>query len=519
MISDVQRNGSGAIVTTGGTVDPSTKKIVSTVSWTLPLPSSVSSETYYQRYLGNAAWTQTTQAEFTAGTRTNTSVTSTGGGQVELSAGGGGSVDWATPTIAGSYDQASSLTDATDVYVDSATNRAYITIGTSLRIINISNPASPALLGTYTAAGNINSVYVSGNYAYIATASDTSELRVVNVTNPASPTLAASVDLTGANDGLSVFVSGNFTYVGRAVSTTVGQNELYIVNVTTPTAPTVSGSLNFTAAVNSVYVSGNFAYAATSVTTAELAVVNVTTPTTPTQAGIYNASGTSIATDVFAVGTTVYFTKANNTSGTEFFIVNAATPATPTLVGSYEAGANLNGVYVVGNDAFLATAITNAQLRILNITTPATPTVRSSLSLTNTSNDIVQVGNYIYIASTHDTRELTVVQGTVTGGGYQTTGTFESSTLDTGAVVGFNYLTFALTEPASTNIQFQIATNTDNVTWNYTGPDGTAGTFYTSPGAIPLNKVDGRYLRYKASFSGPGTSTPVLSDASINYSP
>ena len=332
------------------------------------------------------------------------------------------------------------------------------------------------------------------------------------------PVLAANLDLTGTNDGLSIFKNGNFTYVGRAVSTTSGQNELYVINTTTPTTPSVSGSLNLTAAVNSVYVSGNYAYLATSVTTAEMTIVNVTTPATPTQAGIYDASGTSIGTDVFTIGTTVYLGKANNTSGAEFFIINAATPASPSLVGSYEMGANINGVYVTGTSAFLATALTNAQIRVLNITTPASPTVTSSLNLTNTSNDLVQVGNYIYIASTHDTRELTIVQGTVSGGGFQTSGTFDSSSFDAGASAALNYITFSITEPASTNIRFQIATNNDNTTWNYIGPDGTASTFYDTPGTIRIGTV-GRYTRYRASFSGPGTSTPTLSDVSVNYSP
>ena len=84
VISDVQRNASGAIVASGGVVDPSTKKVVSMVSWQTPFPQSVSNETFYTRFLGNAAWTQTSTADFTTGLKTNTTVTTTNGGQVEL---------------------------------------------------------------------------------------------------------------------------------------------------------------------------------------------------------------------------------------------------------------------------------------------------------------------------------------------------------------------------------------------------------------------------------------------------
>lgn len=516
VVSDAQRNSSGAIVASGGTVDPSTKKVVATVSWSLPLPSSVTSESYYQRHLNNTAWTQTTQAEFTAGTETNTIATATGGGQVELTTVPGG-IDWTSLSLVGSVD-ITGTTDTTDIYVNG--NYAYLAHGSALRIVNISNPAAPTLTSTYSVAGGtIADIFAVGNFVYLATSSDTAELTIVDVAIPATPSLEGSLNLGDTANANAVYVNGTTAYVGKVASGTAGINEFYVVNVANPAAPAQQGSLNLSNAVNSIYVSGNYAYLATSITNAELTIVNVTTPASPTSAGVYDASGTSIATDVFAVGTTAYLTKQNNTSGAEFFIINAATPATPTLVGNYEAGANINGVHVSGALAFLATAITNAQFRILDLATPSAPTVESSYNHGSITNSVIQSGNYAYLGSASDTREMFIMTGAATAGGYQTSGTFESTSLDAGASVGFNYLTFTLTEPASTNIQFQIATNTDNTTWNYVGPDGTAGTFYTSAGAIPLSRVSGRYLRYRASFSGPGTSTPALSDVAVNYSP
>lgn len=82
-----------------------------------------------------------------------------------------------------------------------------------------------------------------------------------------------------------------------------------------------------------------------------------------------------------------------------------------------------------------------------------------------------------------------------------------------------NSLSFTSTVPAATTLQLQIAINNDNATWNYVGPDGTPGTFYTTNGPIPLIAGDGRYLRYKAFFTGDGTATAVLSDVEVNYAP
>ena len=65
-VSDVNRDSSGAIVTPpSGTLDPSTKKIDITVSWTQPYASSVDSPLYLTRWRDNLSYTETTQAQLT----------------------------------------------------------------------------------------------------------------------------------------------------------------------------------------------------------------------------------------------------------------------------------------------------------------------------------------------------------------------------------------------------------------------------------------------------------------------
>lgn len=122
-----------------------------------------------------------------------------------------------------------------------------------------------------------------------------------------------------------------------------------------------------------------------------------------------------------------------------------------------------------------------------------------------------------------DTLNNTVVTGTGGGevqlAGGQTSGTITSSTFDAGSSVGFNYLDFSDNLPSGTNLEFQIASNNDNATWNYVGPDGTSSSYYTSPGMIPLSSVSGRYFRYQASFSTTNASTPVLDSVNLTYSP
>ena len=72
VISDYLRNGQ---------VDPSTKNVVVTVSWSIPLANSVSSTLVLTRYLDNLVYTETTETQLNLGVKSGTNVTNTVGGK------------------------------------------------------------------------------------------------------------------------------------------------------------------------------------------------------------------------------------------------------------------------------------------------------------------------------------------------------------------------------------------------------------------------------------------------------
>jgi hypothetical protein len=96
-----------------------------------------------------------------------------------------------------------------------------------------------------------------------------------------------------------------------------------------------------------------------------------------------------------------------------------------------------------------------------------------------------------------------------------------SQTVDLGtANTAFYALNWSPTsQPASTTMKIQIATNNDNTTWNYLGPDGTANTYYTASGTT-INSIHNgnRYLRYKVYMTTLDKSnTPRLDDLTIYF--
>ena len=97
VISDINRDSNGAIASSGGTLDPSSKKVDIAVFWNQPYLSTVSASLYMTRYLSNNAFTQTTVADFNTGVLGNTQVTNTAGGEVTLA--NNNKAKWCAPAL------------------------------------------------------------------------------------------------------------------------------------------------------------------------------------------------------------------------------------------------------------------------------------------------------------------------------------------------------------------------------------------------------------------------------------
>lgn len=108
-------------------------------------------------------------------------------------------------------------------------------------------------------------------------------------------------------------------------------------------------------------------------------------------------------------------------------------------------------------------------------------------------------------------------------GNYVSSGYLTSSTLDTGATSNFKQIIWGPgTEPIETgeaSVRVQIATNNDESTWNFIGPDGTASTYYNSLNQnINATHNGDRYLRYRLYLSTLNQLfTPIISDISFTY--
>ncbi len=107
-----------------------------------------------------------------------------------------------------------------------------------LKIWNVSNPAMPVLLETYTlpAGTKPQEVQVIGNYAYVEDA-NTNSVQIVDVTNPLAPNYLSSIQATNSfNVANNVAISGNYAYIASGSNATYG-GSIDFYDITNKSAP------------------------------------------------------------------------------------------------------------------------------------------------------------------------------------------------------------------------------------------------------------------------------------------
>ena len=285
-----------------------------------------------------------------------------------------------------------------NLHVDTAGNYAYVVrnaSSTNLAIVNMATPTAPTVAANISVSGTPTNVAVSNGFLYITTGTAASGLLIYSLASPTAPSLVKTVSFTGSGAARGVFVSGNYAYVVRASDSTAGANEFNVVNVTTPASASVVGGYNNDIQMNEVWVSGNYAYVATSSTTQEMLVININTSTAPVLAATYNPATTLAALTVTGFGNTVLLGMS-----TTLDAINVAIPTTPTRISTFTAGGTINDIAVDTTNlfAFLGTSATNGELNIVNIANTAAMTSAKNVDLGGTGT-LVAINGVAYNSS------------------------------------------------------------------------------------------------------------------------
>jgi type II secretory pathway pseudopilin PulG len=499
-------------ITITQTSDPSIKKIDYSTTWTQPSAGSITTTEYLTRFLGNAIKNHTTTSDFSGGTFTNSRPLAVGDGAIELTPAisGGTVTDDYTTSANYTFDSAkievtggvAQLKNIGTPVSGQTTNPGFNTNATGWAPINYGDNISQA--GSYQATGGNPGGYIrmnlprsnnhrSGIYYYQGFTTTTTNpsstlgfswrVTAYNAT-PTSFHLYAWIDGTATGTPVTqVWDSGNITSTS-GWSGTVNINPASFITVPGTYYLKIGGYIDTTSGNKGPFTFG---------------YDNV----------LLNWSGTSssYASDSPTIVPTTSFQPAGLTAWTSFSSTEVPNGGSVRYQLSDDDGATwkyYNGGWVT---ATLATHYNSATVINTNISTFPVTTGK------------IRVKAFLIGSGTQQVKLDQIIIG-YSGASGGNSGTYTSTAIDAGSVVAFNRIIWTEVNTANTTVSFKIAVNSDNSTWNFVGPDGTAGTSFTGGGGeIPANSIEGRYIKYQISFASTNTDLPNVTDVSINYSP
>jgi len=557
IFSNVMRNSSGAIDTAGTILDPSTKKVDITVSWTQPYSSSSQSTFYITRFRDNLTYYESSTAQFAAtgsifnGTATDATI---GDGAVTLAK--TGAADWCQPgnpivkhDLQGNGLAGNVVAGVGYAFVGTgknASSKAFYNV----KIDNSTNPPAVNVAGNYNPGGlKANDVFGESHYAYIAPDNNTNEEVFIIDVSSDTPTLVSSINFSGNKGSKTLFVSNNMLYF------VASNNNLYVYDISNRSNPiSKSPSPLSVGDVKKIYVVNGYVYLVMNTTSGQFKIVNATNP-----ASMYVASTLTIndklGMDVFVndLGTRAYFITQLSSLKPEFYIVNVENKSSPSLIGS---GYNTDpmdpqGITVIDNRAIIV-GFNRPQYHVVKVdgdtynqcaVVPKTgdPAIDD---IYDVSSIHITTHSYSYITTNNTSNAFQIIEGGPGGSGnYMTPGTFESNPFTPASTyaTAFNRFTANINQSSPTTlIQMQVAVanqvsgSCPNASSNYTyvGPNGDTGAYFTSTdnstiqGTIPFGSFNPNYnnpnkcVRYKLFLSTTNVSqSPSFNDITINYSP
>jgi hypothetical protein len=307
---------------------------------------------------------------------------------------------WPTPTEEGYF---AILTSAKSVF--HLGNYTYI--GTlnyaglpDFYIFDTSDLKNPVLisyldLGAKTWA-TINSIYVVGNYAYLATSINGREFVILDISNPQQPYEVAYQTTQTMVDATSVYVSGNFAYLSNLYK--VNQGQLYVFNVANPLSPFFVSRISLDDSAYNLAFANNYVFVASGKDGQELQIIDVSNPLIPYLYSSLDLPGTNDAYGIYVKDIAVFVVRASGPDSAEFYIIDITDKLHPQIKSFLELGANFYTVYDNGQYIMVGGDLANNQFQVIDVSNLQDPKVIATLDIKGMVYGLVADDKAAYLA-------------------------------------------------------------------------------------------------------------------------
>jgi hypothetical protein len=305
------------------------------------------------------------------------------------------------------------------VFVDG--NRAYISDSMGFRIVDVSNPVVPVLVGGCNTGGYPGDLVVVNDTVYLANL--TIGLQIYNATSPNTPQLLGTFHTT--NYSYTVAIQGKLAFVSDY---NLG---LQAVDVTDPSNPVLKGSYKTIGSAYGIAVQDSLVYEADGY--ARVEILGISDQGAPYSKGRYenlvDYSRVVLTADyiygidyyglqvsaVPAVGTAInplgkYHTSGRplglTVRGTTAYVVDESAglsiidvqnPSSPQLVGTYHTAGRATALALEGDYVYVCDSLVG--LRIVNISNAGSPQLVGTYTSTNGAWGVAVQNGYAYVVN------------------------------------------------------------------------------------------------------------------------
>ncbi len=206
--------------------------------------------------------------------------------------------------------------------------------------------------------------------------------------NWASPVSIGSGDIGAGNSGTDVVVRLPYAFVsGTAPS--ASKPDIFVFDVSNPALPSLVKSLDIGAAgINSLYINGNYLYAASPNDSKELIIFDITTPANLSEVGSYNLTGSSDGLSVIVFGSTAAIGRADS-AVKEIGFLNVSSPTAPTVIREDSSNnGDVNDFAAIADRLFVISEESDEDIFIYDITNTANPVYVGFYDIAGTTEDL-----------------------------------------------------------------------------------------------------------------------------------
>lgn len=258
----------------------------------------------------------------------------------------------------------------------------YLTEGSTLKVIDVSDPAAPKPRGMLKLPANVTGMAASGSTVYLALG--LSGVAVVDASSPDTPVLAGSHKSTG--ETIKIAVSGSRLVVSDRMAGAV------VFDVSDKTKPVSRGSLYTDGYTRDVALADATAYVVDS--SNDFMIVDVSRSGGPemTATAASTQASTIVAVSAPAQGPRTAYVVGGGSLRT----LDVSTPTVAKPLGTVAVSARASALALDGRVGYLAAGADGVQ--VIDLSDPSKPTVAGVVKASGPARDVSAAGPLLFVA-------------------------------------------------------------------------------------------------------------------------